>query len=39
MLVQTISFSWDEEQPDKAAEELKAVIRATLYGEAMTEDG
>jgi hypothetical protein len=29
---------WEEEKPDKAADDLKAVVRATLFGEAMMED-
>jgi nucleoside 2-deoxyribosyltransferase len=29
---------WEEDKPEKAAEELKAVIRATLFGEAVMED-
>jgi nucleoside 2-deoxyribosyltransferase len=29
---------WEQDKPEKAAEELKAVIRATLFGEAITED-
>jgi nucleoside 2-deoxyribosyltransferase len=30
--------AWEENQPDKAADDLKAVIRATLFGEAAMED-
>jgi len=29
---------WDHEEPGKAAEDLKAVIRATFFGEAIMED-
>jgi hypothetical protein len=29
---------WDQDKPDKAAADLKAVIRATLFGEAIMED-
>jgi nucleoside 2-deoxyribosyltransferase len=29
---------WEQDKPEKAAEELKAVIRATLFAEAITED-
>jgi len=29
---------WEQDESEKAAEELKAVIRATLFGEAITED-
>jgi hypothetical protein len=29
---------WEKDKPEKAAEELKAVIRATLYGEAVMND-
>jgi hypothetical protein len=29
---------WEEDKPEKVAEELKAVIRATLFGEAVMED-
>jgi hypothetical protein len=29
---------WEKDKPEKAAEELKAVIRATLFGEAVAED-
>jgi hypothetical protein len=30
---------WEEDKPEKAADDLKAVIRATLFGEAVMEDG
>ncbi len=29
---------WEQEKPQEAADELKAVIRATLFGEAVMED-
>ena len=29
---------WEEDKPEKAADDLKAVIRATLFGEAVMED-
>jgi hypothetical protein len=29
---------WEQDKPEKAADELKAVIRATLFGEAVMED-
>jgi hypothetical protein len=29
---------WEQDKPEKAAEELKGVIRATLFGEAIIED-
>jgi hypothetical protein len=29
---------WEEDKPKKAAQTLKDIIRATLYGEAMMED-
>jgi hypothetical protein len=31
-------ISWEEDKPEKAADDLKAVIRATLFGEAVMED-
>jgi hypothetical protein len=29
---------WEQDKPEKAADELKAVVRATLFGEAVMED-
>jgi hypothetical protein len=29
---------WEQDEPEKAADDLKAVIRATLFGEAVMED-
>jgi hypothetical protein len=29
---------WEQDKPEKAADDLKAVIRATLFGEAVMED-
>jgi hypothetical protein len=29
---------WEEDKPEKAADDLKAVIRATLFGEAVMDD-
>jgi hypothetical protein len=29
---------WEEDKPEKAADDLKAVVRATLFGEAVMED-
>ena len=29
---------WDQEKPEEAADALKAVIRATLFGEAVMQD-
>jgi hypothetical protein len=31
-------IAWEEDKPEKAADELKAVIRATLFEEAVMED-
>ena len=31
-------IAWEQGKPEKAAEDLKAVIRATLFGEAAMED-
>jgi hypothetical protein len=31
-------IAWEQAQPQKAADDLKAVIRATLFGEAAMED-
>jgi hypothetical protein len=31
-------IAWEQDRPDKAADDLKAVIRATLFGEAAMED-
>lgn len=31
-------IAWVQNQPEKAAEALKAVIRATLFGDAVMED-
>jgi nucleoside 2-deoxyribosyltransferase len=31
-------IAWEEDKPEKAADELKGVIRATLFAEALMED-
>jgi hypothetical protein len=31
-------IAWEEDKPEKAGDDLKAVIRATLFGEAVMED-
>jgi hypothetical protein len=31
-------IAWEEDKPEKAADDLKAVIRATLFGDAVMED-
>ncbi len=31
-------ITWEQGKPQKAADDLKAVIRATLFGEAKMED-
>ena len=31
-------IAWEQNEPEKAAEALKAVIRATLFGDAVMED-
>lgn len=33
-----LHIPWEEDKPEKAGDELKAVIRATLFGEAVMED-
>jgi nucleoside 2-deoxyribosyltransferase len=31
-------IAWEEDKPEKAADDLKGVIRATLFAEAVMED-
>jgi hypothetical protein len=31
-------IAWEEDKPEKAADDLKGVIRATLFAEALMED-